>query len=110
MFTLTDDTCVIVKAIAAQTAGGRESGGVRIFDGADRGADFALEPAVGPHDGDIVVEKSGARVFLSPDVAADLDDLILEAGVGEDGVVDFAFGTNGPQGMSEVRPTGGTTR
>ncbi|WP_051192038.1 hypothetical protein [Microbacterium luticocti] len=107
MFTLTDDTCVIVKAIAAQTDGGREHGGLRISDGADRGADYALEPAGGPQQGDVVVEQSGARVFLAADVAPLLGDTVLEATVNHEGVVDFSFGSSTPpQGMTEVRSTG----
>jgi Fe-S cluster assembly iron-binding protein IscA len=109
LFTLTDDARVIVKAIAAQTAGGREAGGIRIYDGSDRGTDFALEPADGPQDGDVVLEQSGAHIFLASDVVDDLDDFVLEASVGPDGVVDFSFGTNGPQGMTDVRSTGGHT-
>ncbi len=106
MFTLTDDACVIVKAIAGQTAGGREAGGIRIYDGSERGTDFALEPADGPLDGDVVLEQSGAHVFLAPEVADDLEDFVLEASVNGEGVVDFSFGTNGPQGMTGVRSTG----
>jgi Fe-S cluster assembly iron-binding protein IscA len=106
LFTLTDNACVIVKAIAGQTAGGREKGGIRIYDGSDRGTDFALEPADGPEEGDVVREQSGARTFLAPDVADDLDDFVLDASVDGQGVVDFSFGTNGPQGMTDVRSAG----
>jgi len=107
VFTLTDDACIIVKAIADRTDGGRESGGIRVYDGSDRGTDFALEPAGGPEEGDVVLEQSGAHIFLAPDVVDDLEDFVLEASVGPDGVVDFSFGTNGPQGMTGVRSTGG---
>ena len=109
MFTLTDDACIVVKAIADTTPGGRESGGIRIYDGADRGTDFALEPASGPEEGDIVLEQSGAHIFLAPDVAEDLSEFVLAASVDPDGVVDFSFGTAekaAPRGMSEVRSTG----
>ena len=107
MFSLTDDTCVIVKAIAARTAGGREAGGIRVYDGSDRGTDFALEPADGPEPGDVVLEQSGARVFLAADVVDALDEVVLEASVGRDGVVDFSFASGGaPTGMTEVRSTG----
>ena len=107
MFAIADDACIIVRAIAAKTPGGRESGGLRISDGADRGTDYALEPVGGPEVGDVIVDQAGARVFLAPDVAEALADTVLEASVDHGGVVDFRFGTSaGPQGMTEVRSTG----
>ncbi|WP_417561882.1 iron-sulfur cluster assembly accessory protein [Microbacterium sp.] len=107
MFAIDDDACIIVRAIAAQTPGGREAGGLRISDGAGRGTDYAIEPVGGPEPGDVVVDQSGARVFLAPDVADALSDTVLEASVNREGVVDFQFGTTaGPQGMTEVRSTG----
>lgn len=107
MFTLTDDTCLIVKAIARQTTGGREAGGLRISDGADRDADYTIEPAAGPEPEDVVVEQGGARVFLAPDVAETLDGVVLEASVDRSGVVDFSFGSSrAPEGMTGVRTTG----
>lgn len=109
VFTLTDDACIVVKAIAETTPGGRESGGIRIYDGFERGTDFALEPAAGPEEGDVVLEQAGAHIFLAPDVAEDLADFVLAASVDPDGVVDFSFGTAekaAPRGMSAVRSTG----
>ena len=110
MFTLTDDACLIVKAIAATTGGGREFGGIRIYDGSDRGTDFALEPAPGPEEGDVVLEQSGAHIFLASEVADDLADYVLGASVDREGVVDFSFSTeqSAPQGMTEVRTPGGS--
>ena len=113
VFTLTDDACIIVKAIADRTDGGREFGGIRVYDGSDRGTDFALEPAAGPEDGDVILEQSGAHIYLAPDVADDLSEFVLAASVDPDGVVDFSFGTaekSAPQGMTGVRSTGGHAR
>jgi hypothetical protein len=110
VFTLTDDACIVVKAIADTTPGGRETGGIRIYDGSERGTDFALEPAAGPEDGDVILEQSGAHIYLAPDVADDLSEFVLAASVDPDGVVDFSFGTaekSAPKGMTEVRSTGG---
>lgn len=109
MFTLTDDACLIVKALAAKTAGGREHGGLRISDGTDRGATYALQPADGPEEGDVVIDQKGARIFLAADVADELDGTALEASVNNEGVVDFSLGTTEqerPEGMTEIRRTG----
>ncbi|WP_308491557.1 hypothetical protein [Microbacterium terrisoli] len=107
MFAIADDACIIIRAVAAKTPGGREFGGVRISDGADRGTDYALEPVGGPEPGDMVVDQAGARVFLAPDVVEALADTVLEASVNHEGIVDFQFGTGGgPEGMTEVRSTG----
>lgn len=109
MFTLTDDACLIVKALAARTAGGRDHGGIRISDGSDRGTTYQLEPVDGPEPGDVVVDQKGARVFLAADVADDLDGAALEASVNEEGIVDFSLGNSEqerPEGMTEVRRTG----
>ncbi|GAA3760418.1 hypothetical protein GCM10022240_11340 [Microbacterium kribbense] len=111
MFTITDDASLIIKAIALRTGGGRAAGGVRIYDGSSRGTDLALEPADGPEDGDTVFTYLGARVFIAPEVADTVDAIMLDAGVNDDGVVDFVLGSAGgtrPEGMTGVRGTSRT--
>lgn len=109
MFTLTDDACLIVKAVAARTAGGRAAGGVRISSGAHAGAHFAIDPAAGASPGDVTVEQAGARAFLAPDAVDALVDSVLDASIDRAGVVSFSIGTvaqERPEGMTAVRGSG----
>lgn len=62
-----------------------ESGGLRVTS---TGESFQLGVAALPDEEDEVVEAEGARVFLEPDAAAELDDKVLDARVEDD---EFAF-------------------
>jgi iron-sulfur cluster assembly protein len=63
--------------------------GVRIAVG-PTGDVLTVEPAAEPAEGDEIVERRGARVFLDSDAADLLDDKALDASVDDDGAVQFA--------------------
>jgi iron-sulfur cluster assembly protein len=90
MLTLTDNASTVVKTIIARTESVVD-GGLRIHPGADGAGDFAVTVTPIPADGDQVVETDGARVYLEQNVAAVLDDKVLDAEVGENGTVTFAL-------------------
>ena len=97
MLTLTENASTIVKEISQQIP---EANGLRITS-ADQGEPtFEVEPAASPEDGDQIVEQDGATVYLNEPAALQLDDKILDAGVDEQGGVQFAIGIQGdvPQG------------
>lgn len=109
MFALTDDACLIVKAVAARTAGGRAEGGVRISSGAHAAAHFAIDPVAAASPGDVTVEQAGARAFLAAEVVDALAESVLDASIDRAGVVSFSIGTvaqERPEGMTAVRSTG----
>jgi Fe-S cluster assembly iron-binding protein IscA len=54
------------------------------------GEALTVEPVEEPLEGDEVVERLGARVFLDSDAADLLDDKALDASVDDDGAVQFA--------------------
>jgi Fe-S cluster assembly iron-binding protein IscA len=66
-----------------------DDAGVRIASTTD-GA-LALSIATGPAEGDAVVDKDGARVFLEPEADQLLDGHQLDAGVDAEGSVLFSI-------------------
>lgn len=89
MLTLTDKATEQIRNLVEQPEV-PEGGGLRIANDPDNSA-LTLSLAAGPTDGDAVVEESGVRVFLEAEAAQLLDDKALDAGVGEDGNVQFAL-------------------
>jgi iron-sulfur cluster assembly protein len=67
-----------------------DDGGVRIASNPDGALTLAV--AAGPVEGDDVVEESGARVFLEKQAGQLLDDKTLDAGVDQEGNLQFAIG------------------
>jgi Fe-S cluster assembly iron-binding protein IscA len=56
-----------------------EAGGLRLVAvGSGKDVELELSVADEPEDGDEVVEHAGARVFLDPAAAAELDDQVLD--------------------------------
>ena len=70
---LTDDAVKEIKELT-------ESGGLRFVGKPIEDGGFEFEPSLAdePEDGDQVVEREGARVFLDALAAERLDDQILE--------------------------------
>lgn len=90
MLQLTENATTIVKSIADQP----DVSGLRISN-TDTEGGFAVTVASGPEADDKVVEEQGASVYLDPAAAEQLDKLVLDAGVDEEGNVQFALGQQG---------------
>ena len=73
MLELTDDAVKEIKELA-------DSGGLRFVGKPGEDGSFEFEPSLAdePEDGDQVIERDGARVFLDALAAEKLDDQILE--------------------------------
>jgi iron-sulfur cluster assembly protein len=65
-----------------------DGAGLRIASTEDA-SNLTVAPAGAPEEGDEVVEKGGARVFLESEAAAILDDKVLDARVNDAGGVEF---------------------
>jgi Fe-S cluster assembly iron-binding protein IscA len=92
MLTLTENASTIVKTIAAQTPGAESDGGLRISSKDAESTDFTVAVTPAPEPQDLVVESSGARVFLEENAAVVLSDKVLDAQVDDEGAVRFAIG------------------
>lgn len=89
MLTLTENAVMAIRDIAAQQ-GAPDTGGIRICADQSAGA-FTLATADGPDPDDQVIENQGARAFLDADAARLLDSKALDAGVDEQGDVEFSI-------------------
>lgn len=89
MLTLTETATTAVKAIISGTPDAAD-GGLRIGQGLDDSAGFAVSVVASPLPGDSTVESDGAKVFLEPATSAALDDKTLDAQI-ENGAVTFAL-------------------
>jgi iron-sulfur cluster assembly protein len=87
MLQLTENATTIVRSISEQAQGA----GLRLAANAE--PDGALSAALVPtaEAEDQVVEQEGARVFLDPAAAAELDDKVLDAGMDDSGNVQFGI-------------------
>ncbi|HEX5597093.1 MAG TPA: adhesin [Micromonosporaceae bacterium] len=89
MLTLTENAVMVIRDLAAQQ-GNPQVAGVRIS--ADDGMDsFVIEAVPEPEPGDQVIEDLGARAFLDAEAAQTLDDKALDAGIDDQGEVEFAI-------------------
>ena len=70
-----------------------DAGGVRIASDDTGALTLALAPE--PVQGDAVIEDDGARVFLEPSAGALLDDKLLDAGVDQQGNLQFSIAVPG---------------
>jgi iron-sulfur cluster assembly protein len=87
MLTVTDNAVAAIISITDQDAV-PDGAGLRLASDVDAGS-LALSLAPEPEDGDVVVDASGARVFLDPPAAELLDDKALDARVDAEGNVQF---------------------
>lgn len=93
MLTLTENATTIVKTIAEQS----ETTGIRITTQTEPEPGLAISTSAEATDEDAVVEQDGATVYLDPTAAEQLGDKVLDAGVDENGGVQFALGEQGEQ-------------
>lgn len=91
MLQLTDNATTIVKSIAEQA----EATGLRITSDDSPEAAFGVTAAVEAQPEDQVVEQDGAKVYLDPTAAQQLDNMVLDAGVDGAGNAQFALATQG---------------
>ena len=88
MLTLTENACSIVKRYTDHPDT-PDDAGLRITSTAE--AQLAVTTADQPVAGDQLVEQDGAKVYLDPDAADQLDDQVLDAGIDEAGNVQFGL-------------------
>lgn len=89
MLTLTETATTAVKAIISGNPD-VQGGGLRIGQGLEDTAGFAVSVVASPEPGDSTVENDGALVFLEPEASIVLDDKTLDAQI-ENGSVTFAL-------------------
>lgn len=89
MLTLTENAVMVIRDLAAQQ-GAPQTGGVRISADESAGT-FSIETVNEPEPGDQVIEDLGARAFLDTDAARLLDDKALDAGITDDGEIEFSI-------------------
>ena len=89
MLTLTETATTAVKAIISGNPE-VEGGGLRIGQGLDDSAGFAVSIVASPQPGDATVESDGAKVFLEAGASDILDDKTLDAQI-DNGSVTFAL-------------------
>jgi iron-sulfur cluster assembly protein len=94
MLTLTDNAAAVVRTLTQQIAG--ETGGLRFSRQPGMDETLTIRAAAAPEPGDQVVEQDGARVFLTEEAAAALDDQILDAVVDAGGSVHFSVAPQPP--------------
>jgi Fe-S cluster assembly iron-binding protein IscA len=88
MLAVTDKAVGVIRDITTQQ-NLPEGAGLRIA--ADPVADsLTLSVSPKPQDGDVVLDASGARIFLDFEAAQLLDDKALDAGTDDSGAVQFA--------------------
>jgi iron-sulfur cluster assembly protein len=98
MLVLTEAAAEAVKSVTS-TPQAREGAGLRIassFPQPQEPGALQVTAAAGPGQDDQVVEAAGARVFLEPQVAAYLEDKVLDAQIDAQGKAHFAVGMQNP--------------
>jgi iron-sulfur cluster assembly protein len=88
MLDLTENATSVIRSIAERPEL-PDDAGLRVTSDAAGSGRLSVSAAGGPAEGDQIVEKEGARVFLEPQAAAVLDDKVLDAQVGDQGNVQF---------------------
>ncbi|MFI2662653.1 adhesin [Micromonospora carbonacea] len=89
MLTMTDNAVLVIRDLAAQEDVA-EGGGLRIAADTDAGS-LTIELVPEPVQGDQVVDRQGARIFLDSDAADLLTDTSVDATVDDEGIVQFGF-------------------
>jgi iron-sulfur cluster assembly protein len=89
MLTVTDNAVAAIRSLTDQPEV-PDGTGLRIATDPTAGSlQLSLSPE--PHEGDQVVDNSGARLFLDSDAALLLNDKALDASVDDQGTVQFAL-------------------
>jgi Fe-S cluster assembly iron-binding protein IscA len=68
-----------------------DTAGLRIANDGDEG-ELTLSLVATPAEQDLVLDESGARLFLDADAAMALDEKVLDMAAGPDGAVQFSIG------------------
>ena len=89
MLTVTDNAAAAIRSLTAQPQV-PDGAGLRIATDQAAGA-LQLTVSPSPHEGDHVVDSSGAKLFLDTDAALLLDDKALDATMDDQGAVQFAL-------------------
>lgn len=92
MLTLTDNARAVVASLVQNENRGAESG-LRIAQAEtdDDRLRFSVSLASAPEADDQIIETTEARVFVEPDAVAALSDKMLDAGIDEQGGVNFTL-------------------
>jgi iron-sulfur cluster assembly protein len=91
MLALTDTAAEIVKDIVASSGEAPDTAGVRLWAAPDVSDQaYRISVASSPGEGDKVIEEEGARVFVEPQAAILLEDMMLDAII-EDGRAAFTI-------------------
>lgn len=90
MLTLTETASTVVKGIVDR-APDISDGGLRIATTPGTERDLQVAVVAEPLPGDVLIENEGARVFVSDEASAVLDNKTLDAQLGENGSVTFAL-------------------
>lgn len=79
--TLTKKAAEAIKLLISESPRGSETAGLRIHVARATELEIALRLTLAeePAAADRLVERDGARVFVDPDVASELDDKVLDA-------------------------------
>jgi iron-sulfur cluster assembly protein len=92
MLDLTNSAANLIRSIAERPELPSEAG-LRIAAESPDVRRLTVAAAAQPDQGDQIVEKDGARVFLPPEVVAVVDDKVLDARVDTKGKVEFKLST-----------------
>lgn len=87
MLTLTENACTIVKQMT-DIPDAPDTAGLRITQ-AETG--FAVTATAQPEAGDEVVQQDGATVYLDAGAADQLGEMTLDAGVDDQGALQFGL-------------------
>lgn len=93
MLTLTDRAAETIRALTNQPGSAADTGLRMSLQGGDEGK-LALSLET-PQPDDAVIEESGARVFVGPDVVGVVEDSELDAQVDEQGRPTFMLSNRG---------------
>jgi iron-sulfur cluster assembly protein len=88
MLDMTENATSVIRSIADRPEL-PDDAGLRVTSGGEASGQLAVAPSGAPEQGDVIVEKDGARVFLDEQAAVILDDKVLDAQVGDQGKVEF---------------------
>jgi iron-sulfur cluster assembly protein len=88
MLDLTENAASLIRSIAERPEL-PDDAGLRVASGSAGAGQLSVAAVAAPEEGDHVLEKEGARVFLDEQAAVILDDKVLDAQVGDQGSVEF---------------------
>lgn len=90
MLTITPDALTIIRRVTTHPSMQPE-GGLRIASRANTSAPLEVRAVSGPGEHDVVVDRSGARLYVGSDVTGRIDDGELDAVTDDGGRVQFVL-------------------